>query len=227
MQIIFSGLDGAGKSTQIKELQKWLLNSGLKSSVFWARGGYTPLFLALKRLIRFSLKSQTTNPGHFAHRERVFGNPFLVRLWMQIAILDLILFWCVYLRFNKLFCRVLICDRYIDDTRLDFKRNFPAVAFEKMWFWRLLEVSLPVPDAAFLLLVPVEESLRRSRGKGDLFADDQKTLNWRLDAYLDNSLFPPNRYVRLDGRRTVSELTAEIVVKVGARLFKSACVDGN
>ena len=85
---------------------------------------------------------------------------------------------------------------------------------------------MPRPDAAFLLWVPVEESLRRSKAKVEPFPDDEDTLTWRLEAYLDNSLFPPDRYLRLDGRRAISELTEVIICTVGERLGKSARIDG-
>ena len=39
--IVFSGLDGAGKSTQIELLKFYFKNSGVPVISFWSRGGYT------------------------------------------------------------------------------------------------------------------------------------------------------------------------------------------
>lgn len=226
MLVVFSGIDGAGKTTQIGSLEEYLLSRKIRTYRAWARGGYTPIFEFLKRLLRRVAGRRLGSAGQSVQRERAMARPTIARLWLRVASLDLILFWGVYLRLLGLLGRTVICDRYIDDTRLDFRRNFPTVAFEEMWLWRLLERVVPTPDAAFLLWVPVEESLRRSKEKGEPFPDDEDTLTWRLEAYLDNSLYPPDRYVRLDGRRAVSELTEAIISTVGERLGKSARIDG-
>lgn len=226
MLVVFSGMDGAGKSTQIDGLSLWARKCGRPPIRLWARGGYTPLFEVSKRLLRRVAGQRLPSAGDSRERQKAMGRPRVARLWLRIAILDSMLFWGVYLRWQRLLGRVVICDRYIDDTRLDFRRNFPMVAFEDMWLWRLLERVVPTPDAAFLLWVPVEESLRRSKEKGEPFPDDEDTLTWRLEAYLDNSLFPPDRYVRLDGRRAVMDLTDEIIRTVGEPLGKSARIDG-
>ena len=53
MLLTFSGLDGAGKSTQINLLVDWFEKRGNKVSCLWARGGYTPGFEILKRFALF------------------------------------------------------------------------------------------------------------------------------------------------------------------------------
>ena len=50
MIIVFSGLDGAGKSTQIEILRKKLMHGGSSSKILWARGGYTPCFELVKTI---------------------------------------------------------------------------------------------------------------------------------------------------------------------------------
>ena len=40
MIVSISGLDGAGKSTQIKMLSKRLIEDGMSTKIIWARGGY-------------------------------------------------------------------------------------------------------------------------------------------------------------------------------------------
>ena len=63
MLIEFSGLDCAGKSTQIDLLKKDLENGGLVVKVVWSRGGYTPGIMWLKNLVRWgeekSVEQQT------------------------------------------------------------------------------------------------------------------------------------------------------------------------
>ena len=50
--ITLSGLDSAGKSTQIEKLESYFLSNNIKVKVIWSRGGYTPLFNVLKYILR-------------------------------------------------------------------------------------------------------------------------------------------------------------------------------
>ena len=52
--IAFSGLDGAGKSTQIDLVAKKHNSKGSKSLILWARGGYTPGMRILKNFFKIS-----------------------------------------------------------------------------------------------------------------------------------------------------------------------------
>lgn len=218
MIISFSGLDGAGKGTQIDKLECWLTGQGRQTIRVWARGGYTPGFEWIKRVLR-SLSGRRLPPaGQSPARQQHLTRPGIARLWLGLAMLDLLWFWGIYLRWHRLRGQVIICDRYLDDTRLDFRRNFPSIPFEQGFLWRLLSWLTPRPDIALLLWVPVAESLRRSRLKGEPYPDDEATLSWRLASYLDESLFPSSRFVKLDGTQPIKELAAAIQAKVGARL---------
>jgi len=42
MLIAFSGIDGAGKSTQLEFLQNYFAGMQRKAVYLWTRGGYTP-----------------------------------------------------------------------------------------------------------------------------------------------------------------------------------------
>ena len=214
MLVVFCGADGAGKSAQIEAIDFALREKNITPTRVWARGGYTPLFLAVKRAARMLACGRLPKAGKHGQRTRILQDKGVSRMWLSIAILDLIAFWGVWVRIKQLYGGLVICDRYIDDTRLDFRRNFPAIEFEKMWLWSLLEHVVPIPNIAFLLWVPVDVSLRRSKQKNEPFPDDEATLSWRLEAYLDNFLFPTARYVRLDGRRSMSELSEEIIDRV-------------
>jgi thymidylate kinase len=129
---------------------------------------------------------------------------------------DLMLYWGIYLRYQQLRGRIVICDRYLDDTRLDFRRNFPTVAFERSRLWRLLAWITPRPDVSFLLWIPVAVSLQRSQEKGEPFPDDEQTLAWRLESYMDESVFPAEDYIRLDCRLPVETVAAEIAAMVSS-----------
>ena len=173
MLIVLSGTDCAGKSTQIDLLKQFLSMKGHSVKILWARGGYTPIFTFLKVLLRRLSFRQLPSAGHSKRRDKAFKSTWLARLWLNLAIIDLLLFWCIYLRFQLFLGRVVICDRYIEDTFLDFSFNFSEISFEKMFFWRILEFLIPTSNVSFLLWVPALESLRRSKENLNLF---QKTM---------------------------------------------------
>jgi len=214
MIIAMSGLDGAGKSTQIAELTERLKTDKIKSRVIWARGGYTPLFENLKKLIRIVARKRIPPPGLTKERKRHFANLWVQRIWLVVAIIDLILLWGIYVRLMSKLGFFIICDRYINDTLLDFKRNFPNSSFEKSWVWAFLKFMTPKPDHTFVLWVPVKTSLERSIDKGEPFPDDKDTLEWRLNSYMNEDVFLNSDCIRFDGRLSIEVIANKIYEEI-------------
>ena len=210
MIITFSGVDGAGKTTQIDILRQWARQQKIPHRYVWSRGGYTPGFLLLKSLLRYLLGRKLPPPGRNKSRETQLGNSKVARVWLTLAILDLCLLYGVYLRILSLRGRLVICDRYIMDTYIDFRRHFPHIPFHRTLIWRLLENLTPKSDVSFLLLTSVESSLARSKAKNEPFPDDEETLRYRYAAYTDTALFSPDHFIRLDGRAPIDELASTI-----------------
>lgn len=213
--IVFSGLDGAGKSTQIELLQAEFQKRGVPVTYIWSRGGYTPIFNALKSIAR-RLSSRRLVPasGHSEQRTKRFARPMVQKIWLVIAILDLWVTYAIWLRWLMLSGNAIICDRYIRDTQIDFRLNFPDLKFERWLFWKLLVASTPKANAAFLLLIPVEESMRRSNLKAEPFPDSRETLDSRLRAY--QKLVSEEHWQVLDGCQPIEELSMLIHKKVFA-----------
>lgn len=205
---VFSGVDGGGKSTQIDLLVQRLRSQGVRTTHVWSRGGYTPGFNLLKRVLRAVRPSSLPQPGRTAEREQRFRSPLVRKAWLTLAVLDLLWLYGLWLRLLKWGGKVVICDRYLDDTGLDFRLNLPDEQVERWLLWRLLVWLAPRPDAAFLFLVPVEESLRRSRLKYEPFPDSPATLQTRLEFY--ERLAAEGRWTRLDGLQTREQLHAAV-----------------
>jgi len=207
--IAFSGLDGAGKSTQIELLMDRLRREGLKPICVWTRGGYTPLFEGLKALLR-RLPGRTVPPaGNNPQRARAFGKGWVRRLWLVLALLDLAWVYGVQLRWRRWRGQIVICDRYLWDTLVDFRLNFAQERVERWGLWRLLARTAPQPDVVFLLLATVQTSVRRSDVKGEPFRDSPEVLAQRLAHYQSLGAEHDDWHI-LDGQRSIPDLAAEI-----------------
>jgi len=204
--IVFSGTDGAGKSTQIDLVRLFYKKNARKVRHLWARGGYTPGFNFLKNILRCMLGKSLPGSGISEDRKAILKKKSVSNVWLTLAILDLILFYAVYARGLSWLGRVVICDRYIEDTYLDFTHNFGSSFKANSFLWKLLIFLAPKPDHSFLLTVPVDVSMYRSTLKNEPFPDTPKTLEWRLQMYMDEVIFPSSRFCKIDCQKSVDDI---------------------
>lgn len=183
MLIVLSGIDGSGKSTQIELISDWFSNKSKKFKVLWARGGYTPGMEFLKSLTRVILGKKNIPSGESKNRTKKLNNKLIGNLWISLSIIDLIFFWCFYIKILKYFGYNIICDRYLIDTSFDFERNFKHINFKSNIFWKVLNKMIPEPDFHFVLLISESESQKRSKLKNEPFPDSPETLKWRISKY--------------------------------------------
>lgn len=216
MLLVFSGTDGAGKSTHIRLLRKYLEGENKRVVELWSRGGYTPGFVFLKRLARTVLVGKLPDSGESKHRNNIMENPRVSTLWLNVAILDLIVFYGVYVRLLSILGFVVICDRYIEDTLLDFKRNFGKRFNINGCLWRILLLLSPTPKKSFLLTVPVTVSVARSKLKNEPFPDSVETLTWRLEKYNDINIFPLSVFHSVECEKTIDHISQHIIGEVSS-----------
>jgi len=135
------------------------------------------------------------------------------KTWLFLAIIDLILVYGVYVRFCKIIGRVVLADRYLWDTWIDFRLNFPQESTDRWFVWRLLLKLTPKPDSAFLLVVPVEDSLLRSKQKNEPFPDSEEVLRSRLCAY--ETLASSIEWHKIDCILPVQKIHQDLLVASG------------
>jgi thymidylate kinase len=208
--IAFSGLDGAGKSTQIEILKKHFELKSQRVEVFWSRGGYTPGMELLKRLMRKSGAAVVpTTSGNSQKRDNAFKRKSIRKIWLTMAILDLILNYSIILRIKNLFGKLLICDRYLIDTQLDFDLNFPAEKISTWFLWKILKKTAPHPRFHFVLTVSVRESQKRSVLKNEPFPDPPEVLKYRLSRYV-RYCEKHNNCFQIDCEKSIDEVEKQI-----------------
>jgi thymidylate kinase len=203
MLIIFSGVDGAGKSTQIDILKNNFLKKGYLVQSLWSRGGYTPGIEFFKRMMRSVLGTKLIPSGISVKRDKAMANSLVSYIWLTAAIFDMLVFYVIIIRIKIFFGRVIICDRYIGDTFIDFSLNFEHSKFEKMWLWRLLTNFSLEPDVGFLFTLPVEKSMLRAKEKNEPFPDSKETLNQRFLIYQVSSFFKKECWYSVNGINSI------------------------
>lgn len=166
MVISFSGIDSAGKSTQIEMLYKYFCEKSPKVMVKWSKARATPGVVLLKSIFRRDKKMNYKE--RLAHREEVYSSTTKKRILLIASIVDLWFYWGVYFRWLRMRYSVLILDRYLWDTFVELKTDFAGINFEKWLIWKILvKVAMPVKKS-FILTIPLEVSLARDIQKTDV-----------------------------------------------------------
>lgn len=204
MIIAISGVDCAGKSTHIELLKQHFISQGKTCTVFWYRPGYSDEMQKLKTIVRKGVKlSQSLHTDglkqflpvketHVAEEtvaeterdNRSEGAKFHVPapIWLTTALMDTAFQWALKLRILSRKYDVVICDRYVEDAKLDLQFKYPNISWTDSLLKPLTAV-FPKPDKTILLWLPMEEMVRRAEEKNEPFADDERTRKMRYRAY--------------------------------------------
>lgn len=210
--VAISGVDCAGKSTQIALLSRALEERGSRPVQLWYRPGYSPALDAARAWVRRLRPSALPDPGDRAAHARAFGRPAVRRAWIATAVIDTLTQYGARLRALRAAGRTVICDRYLDDALLDLQLRFPEAVAPGGAIERGLRAACAKPDRSFLLWLSHGEMLRRMQLKREPFPDPPELRDRRYRAY--EGLANSGRFEVVDASRSIDEVHEDILARV-------------
>ncbi|HXW76949.1 MAG TPA: dTMP kinase [Candidatus Eremiobacteraceae bacterium] len=199
--VTFEGVEGAGKSTQVRLLHEYLSNTSVPF-VFTREPGGTPLGEKLRTLL--------IDPLHQMAPEA----EALLLSASRAELVDKII------EPNLREGRMVVCDRFWDATIAyqGFGRGLPIDALMRLTTFAARNLE---PDLTFLLDVPVRVSQARIRGRLG-FADrmERESLDFHervAQGYRSLAAAAPARFCVIDGQRDEQNIAIEIRQTVLAR----------
>jgi len=179
--ISVSGIDSAGKTTQIEFIEKYYESINRKFIRIWGRGSWTPGVEIIKKLVRKDKNFTAEQKAEYRKEART--NPKKSKLLLIASILDLYLYFGIYYRWKGLFVKEVICDRYIWDTCADFRVGFSQFDFENWLIWKLLLKFIPMPRHSFMLVISPEESISRGLKKQEMYMESLENKTKKIQEY--------------------------------------------
>ncbi len=219
--IVFSGIDGSGKTTLAKKLLEHMTLKGFKAEYAWCRHESQAVFL-LVGLIKGVSRKGTTNEaaehGYASLKRRLFSNRLVRGLYVSYVTLDYMVQIHGAIRKKLARSDVVVVDRYLVDVAADVMVECSLSQANAQRFMRVLERLLPTPAFSFLVLVPEDVSMSR---KNDIVGLDY--LRKRLRAYyaLTNS-----NMVKIDGTEPMDKILSGVLANLNGA-FHAAASGGN
>ncbi len=206
--VVFTGIDGSGKTTAAKLTQSRLNKGGVECSYVWGRFG-SILIDSLVRVSKKTIFSQTfdNKPANDFQRAKsyVFRNRFTGLLYTSFMLVDYIWqllykFWLPHIRRIN-----LVCDRYSYDTIIDLTVDLAYSIDTCQRLLKIFHLLAPRPDVTFLIDLPVEVAFGRKEDIPSL-----EYLRRRRELY--NHVSGKYGFITLDGVES-----PETIVEMGMR----------
>jgi dTMP kinase len=213
--ITLEGLDGSGKTTQIKRLAIWLEKRGLKPLITRQPGGT----VTGDRIREILLDSRSTGVAPMAEMALMFAD-------RAQAIAEVIE---PALEAGK----IVVCDRFTDSTEA-YQGGGRGLGSEAVLELHRLVCGNLQPDLTLLLLPSFDASLARARrrntreeaqtGKNEnRFEQEQDAFHFRVwEKYREIAAREPERVVLIAGDLSIDEIHEQIAEAVAERLLLMA-----
>lgn len=199
--ITFEGIEGSGKSTQVKLLADTLLKSGFKTITTFEPGdtefGKKVREILLSPALKINPLSELLL--YFADRvqhvwEKI--NPFLSEGF------------------------IVISDRFIDST-LAYQGYGRGIPLDLIHTLNRILLNEFKPDLTVLLDLPAEQGLARNKNinKNDKFEFEDISFHNRVrEGFLKLATLEPERFIIIDATKLIDEISLEIYEKIKKRL---------
>jgi dTMP kinase len=209
--ITLEGLDGSGKTTQIKRLAAWMGRLGLDPLVTRQPGGTTTgdrIRALLLDSASAPMAAMTEMALMFADRAQAIAEVIEPALAAG---------------------RIVLCDRFTDSTEA-YQGGGRKIGSDNVLALHKLICGNLQPDLTLLLLPSLESSLSRARHRNERttaqsgqdenrFEREQEGFYKRVwEKYCEIAKREPQRVVRIEGNFTVDEVHQQIVEAVSERL---------
>ena len=182
--VSFSGIDGAGKSTQIASLQSLCARAGLKTATitFWDDVVVLSRYReVLSHVVFKGEKGIGTPEKPVRRRDKNVRTWYMTFVRYALYLLDALHLRWISLRLHSMPADIVIFDRYIYDELA----NLPLPSLFTPMYVRFLLKLAPSPHVAYLLDVNPEDAVRRKPEYPLAFAYANRS------AYLSLSRFVP------------------------------------
>jgi len=183
MVVSFSGIDGAGKTTQINLLIQYCEENNLRCVRKWSKARGTPGIMLFKKLVRRDKGMGTEEK--LEYREKVYKTGWKRQLLLMLSLIDLIWYWGIYYAIIRHRYDVMILDRYLWDTYVEVSTEFGKTSLNKSVLWRIVQCVAVKPEKSILLVIPPEESLRRDLLKGEITTDELDLKIDKVSLYME------------------------------------------
>ncbi|MCS6799972.1 MAG: hypothetical protein NZ898_15895 [Myxococcota bacterium] len=215
--VALSGVDGAGKSTQLHLLAAALRAEGRRVADFWFRPGYSARLDGLRRSIR-ALRPQLLpradrSETERARRERLWSRRPVRMAWLASALIDAWIELGVSVRRALRTHDDVLCDRYVLDATIDLRLKLGDEAPDALL--RTLGWIAPRADVTVALTLPWDLVLERTRRKNEPFPEPEHERRRRYEAYVE--AFAREPVTLVDASAPVDAVAARILECVEGR----------
>lgn len=210
--ICFTGIDGAGKTTNTRRLVDYMKSKGLEVEYVWNR--FKPLvfepIVAVGRAIFLRRKDPNENYAKYSKAKRIlFHSPVASKIYYYLSIFDYLVQTLTKIWLPLVLHKNIVCDRYAYDMvvglAIDLGHSKEKIHDTLRKLFRLL----PKPDLVFLVDTPAETAYKR---KNDTPSID--FLEARRKIFLD--IRKPCGMILLDGSAKPTELEKIVQDKMKA-----------
>ena len=213
--ITLEGLDGSGKTTQIKRLTAWLARRGQEPVVLRQPGGTS----TGDRIREILLDSRSRGVAPMTEMALMFADRAQAIAEVIQPALDA--------------GRIVLCDRFTDSTEA-YQGGGRQLGSQIVLDMHRIVCGGLQPDLTLLLLPGLEASLKRARRRNDRVEAETGSSEGRFEQekdaffrrvwekYREIAARDPERVVLIEGDLTIDEVHEQIVEAVAERLVTAA-----